>query len=92
MRFEVNANPINYHPHGIDKEKGPKPVAEGSYSPAKHSGQFGAAAAGKMSTTKTYERPPKFADHFSQATLFWNSLSEPEENHLVAAAWFELGK
>lgn len=41
---------------------------------------------------KTHARPEKFAEHFSQATLFWNSLSEPEKNHLVAAAWFELGK
>jgi catalase len=38
------------------------------------------------------ERSPSFNDHFSQATLFWNSLSEVEKEHLVEAAHFELGK
>ncbi|MEH2138034.1 catalase-related domain-containing protein [Nostoc sp.] len=27
-------------------------------------------------------RSPSFQDHFSQATLFWNSLSETEKEHL----------
>jgi catalase/putative intracellular protease/amidase len=35
---------------------------------------------------------PSFQDHFSQATLFWNSQSEAEKEHLVKAAHFELGK
>lgn len=34
----------------------------------------------------------KFADHFSQAQLFWNSLTTPEQQQLVDAARFELGK
>ncbi len=38
------------------------------------------------------ERSNSFSDHFSQATLFWNSLSEVEKEHLIAAAQFELGK
>lgn len=37
-------------------------------------------------------RGPKFNDHFSQATLFYNSLSEIEKEHLFFAASFELGK
>jgi len=41
---------------------------------------------------KVRERSPSFTDHFSQATLFWNSLTEPEKEHLVQAAHFELGK
>ncbi|WP_375504468.1 catalase [uncultured Nostoc sp.] len=41
---------------------------------------------------KIRERSPSFQDHFSQATLFWNSLSDPEKEHLVKAAHFELGK
>src|SRR5690606_16344589 len=31
-------------------------------------------------------------DHFSQATLFWNSMSEPEKEHIIGAYTFELGK
>lgn len=38
------------------------------------------------------ERSKSFADHFSQATLFLNSLSEVEREHVVKAAHFELGK
>jgi catalase len=43
---------------------------------------------GKLQRT----RPVSFGDHFSQAALFWNSMSEPEQDHIVAAFSFELGK
>ncbi len=36
--------------------------------------------------------PQSFDDHFSQATLFWNSLTEPEREHEVGAFAFELSK
>ena len=32
-----------------------------------------------------------FFDHFSQATLFFNSQSDAEKNHIVNALTFELG-
>lgn len=35
---------------------------------------------------------PSFEDHFSQAKLFWNSMSEVEKQHIIAAYSFELGK
>lgn len=41
---------------------------------------------------KIRERSSSFSDHFTQATLFWNSLSDIEKEHLVKAAHFELGK
>lgn len=41
---------------------------------------------------KVRARSQSFQDHFSQATLFWNSLSAVEKEHLVEAAHFELGK
>jgi len=37
-------------------------------------------------------RSESFKDHFSQATLFWNSMSEPEKEHIIAAFGFELSK
>lgn len=37
-------------------------------------------------------RGDSFKDYFSQATLFWKSLSPTEQDHVVAAAHFELGK
>jgi len=39
---------------------------------------------------KVRGKPEKFADHFSQATLFWNSQTDVEKNHIVAAYRFEL--
>ncbi len=36
------------------------------------------------------ERSESFKDNFSQATMFWNSISGPEKEHLVQALRFEL--
>lgn len=41
---------------------------------------------------KIRNRSASFRDHFSQAALFFNSLSQPERNHLIDALRFELGK
>jgi catalase len=41
---------------------------------------------------KIRKRSDSFADHYSQATLFWNSMAEWEKEHIVAAFRFELGK
>jgi len=37
-------------------------------------------------------RPESFADHYSQARLFFRSLHEAEQNHVVSALVFELSK
>ena len=41
---------------------------------------------------KVRERAESFRDNFSQATLFWQSMSEIEQRHIVEALQFELGK
>jgi len=41
---------------------------------------------------KVRERSATFADHYSQARLFFESQTEPEQNHIVAALVFELSK
>ncbi|PYS98904.1 MAG: catalase HPII, partial [Acidobacteria bacterium] len=46
----------------------------------------------RVDAHKVRERSPSFHDHFSQATLFYNSQSEPEKRHLINALRFELGK
>ncbi|QGZ64888.1 catalase HPII [Paraburkholderia acidisoli] len=46
----------------------------------------------KMEGTKIRVRSDSFADHFSQATMFYNSMSEPEKDHIKASYAFELGK
>ena len=41
---------------------------------------------------KVRANPVSFSDHYSQATLFWNSMSPIEKSHIVEAFTFELGK
>ena len=59
--------------------------------------QAGSAAgftsfAQKNSEDKVRGKPEKFADHYSQATLFWNSQTPVERAHIVRAFRFELTK
>ena len=59
---------------------------------------FPAGAAGyvavprEVSGARMRVRAQSFSDHFSQATLFWESMTAPEREHIVAAFSFELGK
>ena len=46
----------------------------------------------QMSGEKKRIRSETFADHFSQAALFWRSQSAWEQDHIVAAFCFELAK
>ena len=41
---------------------------------------------------KTRLRPESFADHYSQATLFWTSMTASEQAHIASAFVFELSK
>jgi catalase len=51
-----------------------------------------ASYAEKIDAQKVRARSESFFDHFSQATLFYNSQSEPEQEHIIKALRFELGK
>ena len=46
----------------------------------------------RIDSNKVRARSKSFFDHFSQATLFYNSQSDVEKNHIVDAFRFELGK
>ena len=46
----------------------------------------------KVEGKKVRARSDSFADHFSQATLFFNSQSKPEKQHIIDAFSFELSK
>lgn len=41
---------------------------------------------------KVRGKPEKFAEHYNQATLFWNSQSSVEQQHIIRAFRFELTK
>jgi catalase len=42
--------------------------------------------------TKVRENPASYDDHYSQARLFWKSMSVVEQEHIVLAYTFELAK
>ncbi|MBW4669837.1 MAG: catalase [Cyanomargarita calcarea GSE-NOS-MK-12-04C] len=83
MQVNINQGKTNYLPNSI-----------GGGCPMMSPETMGAFVhnAQKVEGHVIRERSPSFSDHFSQATLFWNSLSKPEKEHLVQAAHFELGK
>ncbi|WP_433431318.1 catalase [Nonomuraea sp. CA-141351] len=68
-----------------------------SYAPNSISGGHPAAEDGyrhyqeRVDGVKIRKRSPSFDDHYSQATLFWNSMADWEKQHIVAAYLFELG-
>ncbi|ACL19089.1 Catalase [Desulfitobacterium hafniense DCB-2] len=41
---------------------------------------------------KVRSTAPSFKDHYSQAKMFWNSMSEVEKRQIIGAYCFELGK
>ncbi|MGP4098186.1 catalase [Nonomuraea sp. KM90] len=79
-----------FHQHQIHESRT-------SYAPNSISGGCPAAMDGyrhhqeKVDGSKIRMRSPSFEDHYSQATLFWNSMADWEKQHIVAAYLFELG-
>ncbi|MEV4174193.1 catalase [Nonomuraea sp. NPDC049709] len=79
-----------FHQHQIHESRT-------SYAPNSISGGCPAAMDGyrhyqeKVEGSKIRMRSPSFEDHYSQATLFWNSMADWEKQHIVAAYLFELG-
>ncbi len=45
----------------------------------------------KVEGQKVRTRSDSFKDFFRQATLFWNSMSPPEKQHIIEAFHFEVG-
>jgi catalase len=83
MQMEINKSKVNYFPN-----------SQGGGCPALSPEGMGGYVhyAQKVEGHNIRERSESFSDHFSQATLFWNSLSAVEKEHVVEAAHFELGK
>jgi catalase len=83
MRQQINAGKSSYHPNSIG---GGCPfqakIAEGGFASYEE----------RIDARKVRARSKSFMDFFSQATLFFNSQSEPEQIHIVDALRFELGK
>ncbi len=82
MRQQINQDKTSYQPNSIS---GGCPfqakAAEGGFTSHME----------RIDGRKIRGRSKSFFDHFSQATLFFNSQSKPEQDHIVNALRFELG-
>ncbi len=82
-RQTINVGKVSYHKNSLaGNTPAPASVEEGGYAHYQE----------KVEGRKIQARSDSFKDHFSQATLFWNSMSNPEKEHIVHAFQFELGK
>ena len=81
MRMQVPPGRVAYEPNSLDPA-GPRenPVRGFTSFPDPNAGP------------KLRQRPETFADHYSQARQFWNSMTPPEQGHIVSAFTFELSK
>jgi catalase len=82
-RSRIDRGPVNYEPSTLGQ--GGEQRVDG--------GQQGfQSSADPLEVTKQRRRPATFDDHFSQASLFWNSQPTHEKEHLVAAFQGELAR
>jgi catalase len=79
MQHRIQAGKTNYWPnrHSVVK---PATAAEGAYIDYPE----------KIVAIKQRLLSKKFGEHFSQAQLFWNSMSPHEKTHIIDALGFEL--
>ncbi|MCJ0905927.1 catalase [Rhodococcus sp. ARC_M6] len=80
----VHSGVAPYKPNSLD---GGCPFAAGA-----ESGAFIEVPVALEAATKLRASPASFDDHFSQARLFYSSLSDIEKSHVAQAYTFELGK
>ena len=82
-RTQINKGKVSYWPNSLDNgDPHPVPREEGGYHHHEE----------KVEGRKVRARSESFMDFFSQATLFWNSQTEIEKQHIISAFHFEVGK
>ncbi len=78
----VHAGVAPYKPNTLDGGN-PFPTPENSFTDM---------PVAVTESRKIRANPLSFDDHFSQVRLFWQSMSTPEQEHIIRAYTFELGK
>ena len=89
MQTEVPKGRANYEPNSLDKageESGPRECPVTGFS------SFRGRAEEEEQGDKLRIRPESFADHYSQARMFFNSQTANEQAHMASAMVFELSK
>lgn len=80
MRQAIVKGQVNYHPNSL-----------GGGCPAMNPNGY-IHFAQRVSGVKTNKRSETFSDHFSQAKMFYNSMTDTEKKHIEGAFSFELCK
>ncbi|MGH3264489.1 MAG: catalase, partial [Trebonia sp.] len=81
-QHRIDQTTVSYHPNSLGGGcPGVTAFDEGGY---RHYQE-------RVDGAKIRRRSPSFDDHYSQPALFWNSMSDWERTHIVAAFAFELG-
>ena len=81
MQMQVPKGRVAYEPSSLQSDSPRASVAQGTRG-------FAEMANG----SKGRVRPESFADHYSQARMFYRSQSEVEQSHIASALVFELSK
>lgn len=82
-RQTINRGQVSYHKNSLQNNTpNPVPRANGGYEHYQE----------KVDGRKIRARSKGFEDHFSQACLFWNSMTPIEKEHITKAFCFEVGK
>lgn len=80
-QMQVPKGRVNYEPNSLAPESPRENPTQGFIS-------FPEVVTGEI----LRKRSETFADHYSQARLFFRSMTEPEQRHMVSALAFELAK
>ncbi len=89
MQTEVPKGRANYEPNSLDmagEEAGPRECPVTGFS------SFKGRAEEEEQGDRLRIRPASFADHYSQARMFFISQTENEQAHIASALVFELSK
>ncbi len=81
-QMQVPKGRVAYEPNSLDGGTGPRENPTLGFS----------SVLEEMSGEKLRKRSETFADHYSQARLFFRSQTEPEQQHIISAFAFELAK
>ena len=83
MRQTIDKGRTNYEPNALNDNM-PGEVAE-------KSGGY-VSYPEKIEAVKVRKRAESFSDHYTQARLFYNSMTKPEKQHIINGFSFELSK
>jgi catalase len=78
-QMEVPKGRVNYEPNSFD-----------GGAPRENPTRGFASFAEPIDAAKQRKRAETFADHYSQARMFFRSMTEPEQRHMIGAFAFEL--